>query len=53
MVPSVEQRDTGDAVAVLAGKQSHPVFMVDHLAEPCAFAQSIRHMSGEALLLLE
>ena len=53
MVSSAEQWVTGDVVTVLAGKQSHPVFMVDHLVEPRAFAQSVRHVSGEALLLLE
>ena len=48
----MEPRVTGDAVAVLAGNQSHPVFVADHLAKPRAFAQFVRHVSGEALLLL-
>ena len=53
MVSSVEQRVTGDVVAVLAGNHRHPVFVANRLAEPCAFAQSIRHTAGEVLLLLE
>jgi len=53
VVSSAEQWVTGDVVAVLMGKQSHAVFVVDHLGEPRAFTQSIRHVSGEALLLLE
>ena len=52
MVLPVEPRVTGDAIAVLAGNRSHPVFVADHLVEPRAFAQSVRHVSGEALLLL-
>ena len=53
MVSPVEPWVTGDAVAVLAGNQSHPVFVANHLAEPRDFAQSIRHTAGEVLLLLE
>ena len=49
----MEQRVTGDAVAVLAGNQHHPVFVANRLAKPCAFAQSVRHAAGEVLLLLE
>ena len=49
----VEQRVTGDAVAVLAENQCHPVFMANCLAEPRAFAQFVRHTAGEVLLLLE
>ena len=53
MVSSVEQRVTGDIVAVLAENQRHPVFVANHLAEPRAFAQSVRHTTGGVLLLLE
>jgi len=53
VVSSAKQRVTGDAVAVLAGNQSHPVFVAYRLAEPRAFAQSVRHTIGEVLLLLE
>ena len=53
MVSSAEQRVTGDAVVVLVGNQSHPVLVVDHLAERRDFAQSIRQTAGEILLLLE
>ena len=53
VVSSVEQRVTGDAVAVLAGNKRHPMFMANHLTEPHAFAQSIHHTAGEVLLLLE
>ena len=49
----MEQRVTADTVAVLAGNQSHPVFMADRLAKPRAFSQSIHHNAGEVLLLLE
>ena len=48
----MEQRGTEDAVAVLVGNQSHPVFMANHLAKPYAFTQSIHHTAGEVLLLL-
>ena len=49
----MEEQVTGDAIAVLVGNHSHPVLMADHLAEPCAFTQSIHHTAGEVLLLLE
>ena len=52
MVSPVEPRVTEDAVVVLAGNQSHPIFVADHLAKPHAFTQSVCHMYGEALLLL-
>ena len=52
MVSPVEPRVTGDAIAMLARNQSHPVFVADHLAKPRAFAQSICHTAGEVLLLL-
>ena len=48
----MEQQVTGDAIAMLAENQSHPIFVADHLAEPRAFAHSICHVSGVALLLL-
>ena len=38
---------------MLVGKQSHPIFVVDHLVKPRAFAQSAHHVSGEAILLQE
>ena len=53
MVSPVEPWVTGDTVAMLAGNQSHPVFVADRLAVPRAFAQSIHHTVGEVLLLLE
>ena len=53
MQSSVEQRVTRDVVAMLVGKQSHPIFVVGHLAVPRAFAQPVRYVSGEDLLLLE
>ena len=53
MVSSAEQRATRDADAVLAGNESHPVFVADRLAEPCAFTQFAHHVSGEVLLILE
>ena len=53
MISSVEQLVTGDVVAVLAGNQCHPVFVANRLAGPRACAQSVRHTTGEVLLLLE
>ena len=53
MVSSAEQRVTGDAVAVVVGNQRHPVFVANHLTEPRTFSQSICHIAGEVLLLLE
>ena len=49
----MEQRVTADTVAVLAGNQSHPMFVAGCLAQPRAFTQSVRHTAGEVLLLLE
>ena len=34
----MEQRVTGDAIAVLARNQRHPVFVANRLFEPRAFA---------------
>ena len=52
VVPSVEQRVTGGAVAALAGSQHDPLFMANLLAESRALAQSDRRTAGEVLSLL-